>query len=138
MRTNRPDVGGHLCLRRLGLALLVTGLIIRPGGQSRAAQRPPAVLHGTRKEPTWQQLTDRGIDAYEAGRFADAERYLQAALRQAEGFGPRDPRRGDSYRNLASLYTAEHKLAAAERLFHRALAIYRRPWGRSTWTWHGR
>ncbi len=61
--------------------------------------------------------------AYQQGRYLEAEKALQAALDEAERFGPQDLRLAASLNNLAELYRAQGKYAEAEPLHKRALAI---------------
>lgn len=73
----------------------------------------------------WQQHMDAGQQAFQAGRYAEAEQSLLAALEEAEGFGPQDPRLMTSLNNLAGLYYAQGKYAQAEPLLKRALALHK-------------
>ncbi len=71
----------------------------------------------------WNTLNAAGIEAYQRGGYAEAEKHLAAALKEAEGFGPQDPRLATSLNNLAELYRAQGRYAEAEPLHKRALAI---------------
>ena len=61
--------------------------------------------------------------AYQEGRYADAEKSLQATLKAAETFGPQDPRLATSLNNLAVLYKTQGKYAEAEQLYKQSLEI---------------
>src|SRR2546425_452013 len=71
----------------------------------------------------WEASTRAGEQAYRQGRYSEAERSFQAALKEAEQFGPEDPRVARTLNNLALLYDAQHRYAEAEPLLQRALAI---------------
>ena len=71
----------------------------------------------------WETYNDAGIEAYKQGRYAEAEKLWLAALKEAEKFGPQDPRLATSLNNLAELYRAQGKYAEAEPLYKRALEI---------------
>ena len=68
-------------------------------------------------------------DAYQQGKYAEAEKQLLTALQEAENFGPEDPRLAASLNNLAALYQAQGRSAEAEKLFKRALAIVEKALG---------
>src|SRR5712691_2805967 len=72
---------------------------------------------------TWEGYMAAGVRAYQQGRLAEAERSFQAGLKEAEGFGPQDPRLATSLNNLGELYRAKGQYAKAEPLLRRALAI---------------
>ncbi len=61
--------------------------------------------------------------AYQQADYAEAEKQLEAALKEAEAFGPDDVRLAASLNNLAELYRAQGRYADAEPLYKRALAI---------------
>ena len=71
----------------------------------------------------WQGHTEAGVKAYQQGNYPEAEKRLVAALKEAEGFGPQDPRLATSLNHLAVLYDAQGKYPEAEPLHKRALAI---------------
>ena len=79
--------------------------------------------HRRQDETRWKAQTGAGYQAYQQGRFSEAEHFLAAAVREAEKFGPQDPRLGASLYSLALLYQAQGKYAEAEPLYERALAI---------------
>ena len=63
------------------------------------------------------------MQAYQQGNYGKAEEEWQAAMREAEKFGPEDPRLATSLSNLAVLYGAQGMYEEAEPLFKRSLAI---------------
>ncbi len=78
---------------------------------------------------SWETHMAAGDKAYQQGDYAEAERQLGAALKEAEGFGPQDPRLATSLNNLAVLYEARGRYAEAEPLYKRALAIVEKALG---------
>ncbi len=80
---------------------------------------PPASAQGT----AWERHMAAGVKAYRQGRYADAEKPFQAAVKEAEGFEPQDPRLAMSLNNLAVLYRHQGQYAKAESLYKRALVI---------------
>ncbi len=64
----------------------------------------------------WNTLNAAGIEAYQRGDYAEAEKQWSAALKEAEGFGPQDPRLATSLKDLAGLYHDQGRYAEAEPL----------------------
>ena len=77
----------------------------------------------------WEIYTQAGAEAYQRVDLAEAEKQFSAALREAEKFGPEDPRRATSLNNLAGLYHSQGKYAEAESLYRWALAILEKALG---------
>ena len=71
----------------------------------------------------WETTMAAGMSAHQGGHYAEAEEKFSAALKEAEAFGPEDPRLAASLNNLASLYAARGQAARAEPLSRQALAI---------------
>jgi tetratricopeptide (TPR) repeat protein len=71
----------------------------------------------------WESNMRAGAEAYQQGRYAEADSLLQAALTQAEQFGPEDRHVATSLNDLATLYQAQGRHAQAEPLYQRALGI---------------
>lgn len=71
----------------------------------------------------WEMCLQAGQKAQQQGRPAEAARLYQVALRRAERFDPRDPRRVTSLIALADLYRAQGDAANAAPLYQRALAL---------------
>jgi len=65
----------------------------------------------------WEEHMRAAGTAYQRGRYAEAERQLDAALRVAESFGSQDPRYAVSLNNLAELYRTQGRYAEAEPTF---------------------
>ena len=77
----------------------------------------------------WESLIADGETAYQAGRYAEAEKLFLAALKEAEEFGGQDPRLATSLNNLALLYKSLGKYAQADPLLRRALTIQEKALG---------
>ena len=70
------------------------------------------------QEGRWERLTATGVQAFEAGDYAEAVRQFQAALPLADvGNLP------TSLTNLAAVYYAQGQYSAAAPLYQRALAL---------------
>ncbi len=80
----------------------------------------------------WQTHMAAGDKAYQQGNHPEAEKQLVAALKEAEGFGPQDPRLATTLNNLALLYDDQGKYAEAEPLYQRSLAIVEKALGADT------
>ncbi|MBI3990363.1 MAG: tetratricopeptide repeat protein [candidate division NC10 bacterium] len=76
-------------------------------------------IQGTR----WETYMEAAWKAYQQHRYAEAEKFLQAALKEVESFGPQDRRLATSLYGLADVYRAQGKYTEAEPLYQRALAI---------------
>ncbi len=70
-----------------------------------------------------------GDKAYQQGNYPEAEKQLAAALKEAGGFGPQDPRLATSLNSLAELYHAQGRYAETEPLYKRALEIVEKALG---------
>ncbi len=79
--------------------------------------------HASAQGGQWNTLNAAGIEAYQQGNYPEAEKQLAAAVKEAERFGPQDPRLATSINNLAGLHLVQGKYAEAEPLFKRALTI---------------
>ncbi len=84
---------------------------------------------GQTGDSPWESYNEAGNDAHEKGNYAEAEKQFLAALREAEKFGPEDPRLAASLNDLALLYYTQGKNAEAEPLYQRALAIWEKVLG---------
>ncbi len=78
---------------------------------------------------SWQRSNEAGVAASQQGKYAEAEKYYLAALKEAESFAPEDPRLAASLNNLATLYDTQGKYAEAEPLYQRSLAILEKALG---------
>ncbi len=77
----------------------------------------------------WERYNDAGAEAYEQGRYTEAEKQFIAAHEEAKKFGPEDPRLAMIFSNLAALYRAQGQYAKAEPLYQRAVAIMEKALG---------
>ena len=77
----------------------------------------------------WESYITAAQQAYQQAEYAEAEKQLEAALKEAEAFGLDDVRLATSLNNLAALYHAQGKYAEAEPLYQRALAIWEKALG---------
>ena len=73
----------------------------------------------------WRSHMDAGVKAYRQGNYPEAKKRFTAAVKEAEQFGPKDPRLATTLNNLAELYRAQGRYTEAEPLIKRA-------WGRGT------
>ncbi len=72
---------------------------------------------------SWETHMAAGAKAYQQGNYPEAEKQFAAAVKEAEQFGPEDPRLTTTFNNLAVLYKAQGRYAEAEPLYKRSLAI---------------
>jgi len=76
------------------------------------------------QEKLWKDLDAKALTLYKQGRYAEAAKVSEEALKVAEDtFGPGHPDVAASLNNLGLLYQAQGQYAAAEPLYKRALAI---------------
>src|SRR6476646_4895447 len=71
----------------------------------------------------WEELSDRGTEAYQRGAYPEAEKSYADALSQASNFGEWDDRVAASLSGLATAYRAEGKYSQAEKLYRRAIDL---------------
>ena len=69
----------------------------------------------------FEEYTSAGLEAYGAGKYGQAERYLTRAADKAEALGPQE--HGRSLNNLGELARRRGNTREAERLFLRSLAV---------------
>ena len=75
------------------------------------------------QETEWETRMAGAVKAYQEDLYKDAERALLAALKEAEHFGPEDPRLATSLNNLGVLYKTQGKYKEAESFYKRSLSI---------------
>lgn len=78
-------------------------------------------------DTSWQKYYESGEKAYEQGRYAEAEKQLKAALKEAEKLGLQNIRVAASLNILAGVYVAQGRHTEAAPLLQRALTILKRP-----------
>jgi serine/threonine-protein kinase len=71
----------------------------------------------------WKENMEAERKAFREGRYQEAVNYAQVAMKEAEGFGPQDPRLATSLHNAGELYTRLERYDEAERFLQRALSI---------------
>ncbi len=81
------------------------------------------------RSAAWGTHIAAGKKAYEQGDYAEAEKQIKAAVKNAEGFEPEDPRVATTLDNLGELYRAQGQYAEAETFHKRALAIWEKALG---------
>ncbi len=59
--------------------------------------------------PAWETYIQAGDNAYAQVDYAEAEKQWLAALKEAEKFGPQDPRLATTLNNLGELYRIQRK-----------------------------
>lgn len=80
--------------------------------------RPPRPA----SEPwSWETYQQAGGAAYPAGRYAEAEQLLRAALRKSRPVGPRDDRHIETQRALVSVLCVQRRVDETEALVKEAL-----------------
>ena len=104
-----------------GLRGLIVGLLVLPFSFAVVS------CQGNR----WDKYLADGAKAFEQHRYDEAEKWLKAALNEAEGFGSNDPRLATTLDDLAEVYHAQGKDAEAEPLYKRSLAISEKNHGRT-------
>ncbi|MCS6984787.1 MAG: tetratricopeptide repeat protein, partial [Leptospiraceae bacterium] len=88
-------------------------------------------LSTTEEESEWKKLNKQGMELYETGKYAEATKVFEQALKQAEKeFGKNHANYATSCNNLASLYDDQGRYAEAEPLYKEALAIRARVLGK--------
>src|SRR5437867_8912184 len=78
---------------------------------------------GESQDTNWQKTNDAGEKAYLRDDFAEAERLLLAAVKEAEKFGESDARLAASLNDLGLVYCLQGKPEEAETLLRRSLSI---------------
>ena len=78
------------------------------------------------QDTKWEKSTAAGMEAYQQGRYTEAEKLLLVALSEAEKFGPNDPRVAKSLKKLGDVYHAQHRYSEAAQLYERSEAIRKR------------
>lgn len=71
----------------------------------------------------WERLHDSGWAAFEEKNYAEAEKQLLDALKEAEKFPPNDPRRRLTLNSLAETYRDQARHLEAEPFYQRVLAM---------------
>ncbi len=98
-----------------------------PAGARGAAAGAPAIADAlpstAAQQRLWQSHLESGQRAYQAGRYADAEKALAEALKFAGQFADQDPRKATTLNAVGRLKAAEGKYADAEPMLRKALSL---------------
>jgi tetratricopeptide (TPR) repeat protein len=123
-------VSTKLLLGIAGLSLICSATSATPAwADSLSSQRLPVsspVLKSTGKvteDAVYRYLADKGAQYFRKGRFAEAEKFFQAALANAKLEGVHDRRMAMLLTNLATDLREEQKYSEAEPLFERAVEL---------------
>lgn len=101
------------------LAQLERGAFEAAGGHNKV--ETPAAPTPAVDEAAWSAQRTQAFALFREGKTAQAIESLKEVARQAEGFGPKDPRRGKSLGELAEMQRQTQALADAERNFIQAI-----------------
>ena len=71
----------------------------------------------------WEAHHQAGLDTFQQGSYAEAEKQLAASLQEAETFGPKDLRVASNLNSLGAAYHAQEEYIEAESAYRRSLAI---------------
>ncbi len=72
---------------------------------------------------SWENYVIAGGKARDKGNYPEAEKHIAAAVKEAEGFGPQDPRLAASLENYAALRRETGRSDEAAKMEARAEAI---------------
>lgn len=72
---------------------------------------------------SWEQVRAMASEAFQQGRYEEAEKRWTSALKKAEKFNPEDPRLATSLDELSFFYNSQLKYVEAEPLYRRLLAL---------------
>eukprot|EP00879_Flechtneria_rotunda_P019758 GHRR01020762.1.p1 GENE.GHRR01020762.1~~GHRR01020762.1.p1 ORF type:complete len:495 (+),score=208.15 GHRR01020762.1:103-1587(+) len=79
-----------------------------------------------------------GVEAYQAGRYNDAERWFKEALEEAKlGFPPGDPHIPAAMHCMAELYRNTRRYSEAEQLYKEAIDLLHDHLGEKHWMYAG-
>jgi tetratricopeptide (TPR) repeat protein len=88
-----------------------------------------SVAWGDDPDDAWKNLVMQALSSAGSGDYGKAEQIFQKALREAERFGPGDPRVGATLNSVGLVYKAEKRYAEADTSFRRSLAILEKVYG---------
>jgi tetratricopeptide (TPR) repeat protein len=77
----------------------------------------------------WETNMAAARQAYEQGRYAEAETLLKTTVKEVDSFASQDPRLGASLELLITVYRAEGKLEPLESLYRHLLTFHERGLG---------
>jgi tetratricopeptide (TPR) repeat protein len=108
-------------LRFLSVCALLASLIASSGASYGADQREQS--KAPQNEGPWKNLVIEALAAAGTHDYPKSEQAFLKAVREAERFGPGDPRIGTTLNSLGLVYRAERKFTEAEAAYRRALGI---------------
>ena len=88
-----------------------------------------AIVTACGEDLGWRGYSAAGLEAVARGDLAEAEALLEAAVADAERYGPNDFRVAITLNILAGFYRTVERYAEAEPLYQRALAVAEERWG---------
>src|SRR5262249_46852733 len=100
----------------LGVGVWLGSTLLRP------AQAPPQTPSVSTAQPQsgtdalWKEQNDKGQQAFDAGKYDEAEKYFLSAIKEAEKFGEHDHRLLSSLRKLSDVYYTLGKDKEAEQI----------------------
>jgi tetratricopeptide (TPR) repeat protein len=103
-------------LRHLAIAAAVAALVLSPRAHAQ-------------EDDAWKNLVMKALYEASAKDLSKSEQTFQQALKEAERFGPEDPRVGTTLNSLGLVYREEKKYADAENSYRKALGILQKAYG---------
>jgi tetratricopeptide (TPR) repeat protein len=79
----------------------------------------PGMAQGSK----WRDYANAAMEAFNAGRLAESDTLLKAALAEAEKLGPQTAAFGEALQDLGGLYAVAHREFDAEPLLKRAVDV---------------
>ena len=101
----------HRCL--LSMMIMVAAMVIRPG-------------HCIAQEVVWRSYLDSAQKAIGEGDLVAADRLLALAEKEAESFGPSDPRRLQTWNLMSGVAERQYQYGKAASLLRKALILAER------------
>jgi tetratricopeptide (TPR) repeat protein len=80
-------------------------------------------------DEAWKNLVMQALYSAGANDLAKSEQLFQRALREAERFGPSDPRTGTTLNSLGLVYKGQKRYGEAEATFLKSLAVLEKAYG---------
>ena len=87
------------------------------------------IMYAPNQGAKWESYITAGQQAYQQADYAEAEKQFEAALKEAEAFGPDEVRLATSLNELGLVYDAQGRYAEAEPLYQRSMAIWEKALG---------
>src|SRR3989442_7010005 len=87
------------------------------------------LLQACSESTSWEKYQDAGEKAYEQHRYADSEKMLLTALKEAQTRQLDNAHLARTTKSLGDLYYDQGKLVEAEAFYRQALATREKTWG---------